>query len=112
MLAYAVVFSPTFTEIFAETSAPFINTLIWSDVRLLLAKYLSVVLITAVAVLLSTSTVALTFSHIGSTTSTVVASPGSPAKILRPDVMVVALFPCPVVSTTTLLGIATVITPL
>ena len=112
LLAYAVVFSPIFVEIFAKTSVPLINTLIRPDVRLLLAKYLSVALITAVIVLLSTSTVELTFSHIGSTTSTTVASPGSPAKMLSPDVMVVALFPCPVVSTATSLGIATVITPL
>ena len=94
------------------TSVPLINTLMLSAVKLLLAKYLSVTFTVAVAVLASTSTDELTFSHIGSTTSTVVASPGSPAKMLRPDVMVVALFPCPVVSTTTSLGIATVITPL
>ena len=113
LLAYAVVFPPTLIEIFAvETSVPLINTLILSCVKLLFAKYLSVPFTVMVAVLLSTSTVELTFSHIGSTTSTVTASPSSPAKILIPDVIVVGLFPFPVVSTTTLLGIATVITPL
>ena len=83
----------------------------FSFVNVLLAKYLSVALNVSAAVPAAGSTVEVIFSTNGCTTSTTSPVPAPPGKLI-PDVMVVALFPFPVVSINLSAGIATVITPL
>ena len=90
-----------------------ITNLILSAVKLLLAKNLSVPLATIVAVWSFIFTDELTFSHIGSTTSTTVPSPVTSSPFISiPEVIVTALFLLFDVSATLSAGIATVITPL
>ena len=94
-------------------STPSTNNFISSFFNVLFAKYLSVPFIVTVAVLFLISVVPLTFSHNGSTTSTISPLPlASPPGISIPEVIVFAIFLFPDVSTILSAGIATVITPL
>jgi len=110
---YAGELVPTVLVIPVVTSFPSTKTFIKFAFKLLALKYLSVPLTVIVAVWSAALADELTFSHIGSTTSTTFPSvPNFSPAISIPEVIVNALFLFPDVSANLSLATATVITPL